>query len=112
MNNNLITELDNYFVDNYDNILVYKNNINDMLINMNINQFESYNDFCLLLRNISISEMKNKNIKTNNVSELFHLSINKLLLTKINTDVDYNDKILKYFNDKKLLEFIKTNKQF
>ncbi len=47
----ILNDVDNQFVDEYDTILVYKKNIDDILEQMGFDGFNSYNEFCLKIRN-------------------------------------------------------------
>jgi len=110
--NNIIKELDNYFVDNYNDIMNYKKNINNILISMNFNGFDTYNDFCSTVRKVTLIEINEKNniIDVNNIEKLYLMVLNKVIILKIKENENFDIKILEYFNDDKLLDMIKNEK--
>jgi hypothetical protein len=100
-NNNLkiINDIDNIFVDNYKNINQYKNNINDIFKKLNIKEFNTYNKFCIDIRNIIINKINDENVDDETPQSIILKSLNQTIKNKIKEDNDYEHKILNYFKD-------------
>lgn len=96
--NEIINKLDNNFVNNYEDMIKYKNNLNDILLQMGFNKFKSYNEFCIYIRNNALEKLKErKNYNLDNT--FFSVIMNKSLKDKIKKDKNYNRKLNIYFND-------------
>jgi len=109
MDNKIIKKLDDNFVENYDDIIEYKNNLNDILSKMGFIGFKSYNEFCVSIRNNAISKIKKDKIKYLSSDDTFFSEImNKTLRDKIRKSRSYEKKILSYFNDYEIVDFIKN----
>jgi hypothetical protein len=96
--------IDNSFVDNYDTIVKYKDNFNEILRKMEINDYQSYNEFCYDIKDVIIDKISNNKItySENYLSEI----IVDTLKNKIKKDKNYKRKILKYFDDITVIEAI------
>ena len=96
--------IDNSFVDNYDTIVKYKDNFNEILRKMEINDYQSYNEFCYDIKDVIIDKISNNEItySENYLSEI----IVDTLKNKIKKDKNYKRKILKYFDDITVIEAI------
>lgn len=103
----MINQIDNNFVDNYDILNKYKNNIDDVLYRMGFSKFNSYNDFCFILRSNMLDDIKNS--KHLNYDDILSKMINKSIRDKIKMDDDYKDKIMVYFNDKGPIKIIERD---
>jgi len=101
--NNIIKKMDNNFVENYEDMLKYKNNLDELLMKIGLKKFKSYNEFCIIFRNNTIDYLKKKNIS--NIEKIKN-KIFSLIMNKT-----FRDKILESKNhEKKLQIFLNTEK--
>jgi len=110
MKNNIINQIDESFVNNYNDIKKYQLNFNIILSKLDMPLFETYNDFCINIRNNAIDKIKKEKIKkldldTNFFSEI----IGKTLRVKIKKNRNYEKKLMEYFNDYTLIDFLKND---
>jgi len=91
---NIKKKLEQQFVDDYNDLIKFMNNINDTLNELDINsKYENYNDFCLDIEKYIFED----NIK--DVSpEIMSNALNNMLKFKIIEDIDYEEKLLKKFS--------------
>jgi len=104
MDKNIIKQLDISFVDNYDDIKKYQDNFNLILSKLDLTEFKSYNEFCKDIRNIAILKLKEDQQKTDN---FFSEVIGKTLREKIIKNKNYEKKLMNYFNDYTLINYLK-----
>jgi len=111
MNNNIINKMDNNFVDNYDDLLKYKNNIDNILHKMDFKGFDTYNEFCIFVRETAKNKIKNEKIKyLDSETTFFSEVINQTLRNKIKENKGYDKKIFTYFGDYEILDILKENR--
>ena len=109
--NKIIKKLDDNFVEHYDDIIEYKNNMNDILYKIGLKGFNSYNEFCMYIRNNAILKIKKDKIKHINSDDNFFSEImNKTLRDKIRRNRGYEKKILSYFSDSEIIDILKSGK--
>lgn len=102
--NEILKDVDNQFVEEYETILIYKKNLDDTLEQMGFNGFNSYNEFCLMVRNNII---KSDTVVMN--KQIFSQVLNKTLRDKIKEDVDYESKLLTTLGDPEIINFMKNS---
>ena len=56
--NDIIKKMDESFADNYEELIIYKKNFDNILNQIGFNGFKSYNDFCIDIRNNAIKKIK------------------------------------------------------
>lgn len=106
----IIEKMDNNFVENYEDLIKYKKNIDGILDKMGIEGFNSYNDFCIKIRKNAIDKIKNENINyLDSDTDFFSRVINKTLRDQIRSDKDYTGKLSEYFEDENLIEILKKD---
>ena len=104
----ILDNIDSKFVDNYSEMVKYKDNVDDILSMMGFNKFESYNSFCSSIRNKAEEYIKNND---DNIDNVLSIAINMAIRSKIISDDDYINKITMYFNDKKMVNIVEKDKK-
>ena len=108
--NKIIDKMDHNFVDNYEDMIKYQQNLNEILYKMGFSGFDSYNDFCKILRKNALDKIKKEKIQyLDTDTDFFSLVINKTLRDKIRENKDYTDKLIIYFNDKNIVDIMKKD---
>lgn len=102
-----MNDIHNKFVDDYEKINIYMNNINVVLDEMGLSKFDSYNEFCS-----DISRSAKNYIKSNKISRIdnksFSLFLNLSIRDKIRRNKNYENIIMDYFKEKEILNHIKN----
>lgn len=109
--NNIIKKMDNNFVENYEDMLKYKNNLDQLLIKIGLKKFKSYNEFCIMIRNNTLEYLKKENQLNPDKIEnnLFSLIMNKTFRDKIIQNKNYEKKLKIFLNtDKNINDIIKN----
>jgi len=107
--NDILRDIDNQFVDDYDTIFIYKKNLDDVLEQLGFEGFDSYNDFCIKIRNNVIQSLNNNDFFVMN-NQIFSQVLNKTLRDKILEDNEYEAKIMSSLGDKTVLDFLRNSK--
>jgi len=92
--NDIKIKLEQQFVDDYDTLKEFMDNINETLSDLNINsKYNNYNDFCLdiekYILNINLIEIQDISPK------IMSSALNNMIKSKIMEDSDYEQKNLK-----------------
>jgi len=89
--------LNKQFVNDYDDLIVFMDNINDTLEKLNIDNKYNYNDFCLDIKTTVIDLIKND--KTKNITPtILSKALNTMIKYKIIDDPNYEEKLSSYFS--------------
>lgn len=106
--NKILDKMDDNFVDNYDDLMKYKNNFDDILHKFGFDGFESYNNFCINIREVAKVKIKKEKIKyLDKDTTFFSEVINETLRDKIKQNKSYEKKIMSYFGDEDIIDFMK-----
>jgi len=106
--NDIIKKMDESFADNYEELIIYKKNFDNILNQIGFNGFKSYNDFCIDIRNNAIKKIKKENINyIDSESKFFPRILNETLRNKIKKEKNYEKKIMKYFHDINVIKILK-----
>lgn len=88
--------LENQFVEDYDKLLGFMDNINEVFIEIGINSSYNYNEFCLDIEKHVILLYKTQNISIITPKILSDI-LNNLIRDKITTDPEYKEKLNIFF---------------
>lgn len=106
--NKILDKMDENFVDNYKDLMKYKNNFDNILHKFGFEEFESYNKFCINIKDVAKTKIRKEDIKyLDEDTTFFSEVINETLRDKIKQDKSYEKKIMTYFGDEEILDFIK-----
>jgi len=94
----VINILDQQFVDDYDHMLKFMNEINLTLEKMNIDSRYNYNDFCIDIKNKVIELVNYEKIDVIK-PEFLSKTLNIMIKTKILDDPDYKEKLQTFFEN-------------
>lgn len=97
----ILKKIDHNFVENYEDMLKYKKNLDNILISLGFKSFKSYNDFCIKIKENTINYIKENNNVDNINNEFFSIIINRTLRNKIKDNKNYDKKLKIYFNTDK-----------
>ena len=102
--------LEQQFVDDYDDLVEFMININDTLLSLNIDSQYQYNDFCLDIQENVIKIINEENIKEI-TPQILSKSLNNMIKIKIVDDPDFEKKLTDYFDgDSDIMNDIKQLK--
>lgn len=93
---NISNNIDEQFVEDYELIKDFMNNVNNTLSNISIKTYD-YNEFCIDIKN-NIFELILDDTETI-TNEILINALNNMIKYRILEDENYEDKIKKYFDD-------------
>jgi len=106
----ILDKMDENFVDNYEDLMKYKNNFNNILHKLGFIGYDSYNNFCIDIRNVAKNRIIKEKIKyLDKDTTFFSEVINQTLRYKIKQNRSYEKKIMNYFDDDELIDIIKED---
>ena len=95
--------IENQFVEDYEEIKKFMDDVNETLINIKINEtYETYNEFCIDIERSVVEIIETKNIKEL-TPQIIITALNDMIKYKILNDPDYEEKIRDYFDDPELV---------
>jgi len=94
--------LENQFVEDYEIIKQFMDDVNETLTNLDIENYLSYNEFCLDIEKAVLDSVEESD-EQNLYPQLIVGALNDMLKYKIIEDVNYEDKIRNYFDDPELV---------
>jgi len=96
---NIITNIEEQFVSDYEEIRKFMDDVNSTLEKINIDfRYESYDNFCLDIEKNIIDIIKEQN-STDITTSLIVDALNNLIKHRILQDENYEQKIIAYFDD-------------
>lgn len=108
--NKILDKMDENFVNNYKDLMKYKNNFDSILHKIGFDEFESYNKFCINIKDVAKTKIKKENIKyLHEDTTFFSEVINETLRDKIKQDKSYEKKIMTYFGDDEIIDYMKRD---
>jgi 6-pyruvoyl-tetrahydropterin synthase len=104
------SDLENQFVDDFEDIKKFMSDVNDTLDKINIKQkYESYNEFCLDIEKFVFEIIDNYNVDELSTAHVV-LALNNMIKYKISLDENYEEKIRGFFeNPESIINEIKND---
>ena len=94
--------IENQFVDDYEDIKKFMDEVNETLDNIHIDQiYLTYNEFCLDIEKSVMETLENTD--TELTPEVLISALNNMLKYKIIKDENYEEKIREYFDDPEMV---------
>jgi hypothetical protein len=103
---NIINKIENSFVENYSDMIIYRDTLNEILYKLNFDGFKSYNDFCKKIRKKTIDKITKDGSSIINEKLFFSIILNDIMKDEIMNDIDYENKLMLYFDDINLVKII------
>jgi len=94
--------LENQFVEDYEKIKQFMEDVNETLTNLDIENYKSYNNFCLDIEKFVIDVLE-ENTTQSALPELIVEALNNMLKYKIIEDDNYEEKIRNYFDEPEIV---------
>jgi len=95
--NEIKRNLEQQFVNDYDELIEFMNNINDTLEKLGINNNYEYNDFCLDVQ-YTVIELIKKEQTSKITPHILSQALNTMIKYKIIDDPNYEEKLTSFFS--------------
>lgn len=95
---NIMNAIDNQLVDDYKEMKIYMNRINNILKDVGLDsRYENYDQFCIDIKK-SVRDLMDRTDEIDPMS-LIKESLNNMIINKIAEDDDYEEKLLKFLEN-------------